>query len=520
MNRPEMQGRMKDAAYEFDFIIIGGGATGIGILLEAISRGYSVLLLESEDFTKSTSGKSTKLVHGGVRYLANGDIGLVREACKERAYLLKNAPHIVKNVSFIIPTYTLFDTALYTAGLKFYDLLAGKLSLGRSVIVSKTKLKESVPVIKTHKLKGGIKYHDGQFDDSRLAMAVLRTACNEGAVALNYMEVTDLIKDEDEKISGVRAEDKLNGESYLIKGKNIINATGVFSDRILSMDSGENEQNIRPSQGIHIVVEKEFFPGEKAMMIPKTSDGRVLFAVPWLGKVILGTTDTPIKEICHEPKALKEEIDFILNTTAGYLVKAPTYRDIKSVFAGLRPLAAGKSSEKTREISRSHKITVSGSGLISIIGGKWTTFRKMAQDTVDKAEVESGIKKTSSPTKTLSLFSSHNRDSGKMAYPLYGSESDTIEKLPGAEKIISKDLNITESLIIYSIRYEMAMKLEDVLCRRTRALLLDVRESLKIAPEVATIMAKEMGKGQHWIEEELKSFQKIASLYLPPEIIA
>lgn len=501
----------------FDFIIIGGGATGIGILLEAVTRGYSALLLEGADFTKSTSSKSTKLVHGGVRYLAQGNLALVREACLERGYLQRNAPHIVKNISFIIPVYTFFDEVLYTIGLKFYDLLAGRQSLGSSIRISQKKVMAGIPDLKAENLRAGILYHDGQFDDSRLAITILQTAIENGGFALNYCKVTGLTKDSKGQLTGVEAFNSIEDKHYSFKARSIINATGVFADEIMEMDQQGHKRTIRPSQGIHLVIDKNFFPGDKALMIPKTEDGRVLFAVPWHDKVVLGTTDTPVNETSLEPEALEEEIDFILRTTRQYLAHPPRRDDILSIFTGLRPLAETGDSEKTREISRSHKILVSPSGLLTIVGGKWTTYRKMAEDLVDKAERTRKVSPTRSVTRKLQLKGYDPEVSTKDPLYLYGSERaviKAIEKEAGADGVLSEKLNITIAQVIYAIRYEMAVNLEDVLARRTRALLLDAREAKEIAPEVADIMAREVGHNKKWIVNQLDEFYKLADKYI------
>ena len=347
--------KVSNTTEEYDFIIIGGGATGIGIALEASARGYSVVLLEKSDFTKGTSSKATKLMHGGVRYLAQGDIGLVREAVVERGLMLRNAPHIVKSQSFVIPTHGLYDEILYTVGLTFYDLLAGKLSLGRSKRISKAKTLKRISLINPDKISAGVVYFDGQFDDSRMAINTLQSASEMGATVINYCNVNNLIKDDAGKLTGVSFTDEESGKIHEIKGKQIVNATGVFADDVLRMDSPGAKKTIAPSQGVHLILDKSFLPGDDAITIPKTDDGRVLFLVPWHNRVIVGTTDTPIAEESLEPVALEEEVDFILKTAGRYLTKAPKRSDVLSVFAGLRPLAATQGDgDKTKEISRSH----------------------------------------------------------------------------------------------------------------------------------------------------------------------
>jgi glycerol-3-phosphate dehydrogenase len=370
----------------WDIVIIGGGATGLGAGVDAASRGYDTLLLEQSDFAKGTSSRSTKLVHGGVRYLAQGDIALVLEALHERGLLRQNAPHLVKNQSFIIPNYVWWDGPFYTVGMKVYDMMAGKLGLGPSEHISKAQTLKSIPNLSEKDLSGGVIYYDGQFDDARLAINLAQTMVQNKGTAINYFKVTGLLKSDEDMVAGVTARDEETGKSYKIKAKVVVNATGVFVDDILKMDDNDARKTIRPSQGVHVILDESFLQSDSAIMIPKTSDGRVLFAVPWHGKVVVGTTDTPIDESSLEPRALEEEIDFILNTAAQYLKKEPKRDDVLSIFAGLRPLAAPQDDKsETKEISRGHKLIVSESGLVTMTGGKWTTYRKMGEDLIDQS---------------------------------------------------------------------------------------------------------------------------------------
>ncbi len=518
MKRETMIASMKNQPEGYDFIVIGGGATGIGIALESIARGYSTLLVEQSDFTKSTSSKSTKLVHGGVRYLAQGDLALVREACVERGRLLANAPHLVRNQSFIIPAAGFWDELMYTVGLTFYDLLAGKYSLGRSLHISKRKVLERIPTLNPKKMTAGISYHDGQFDDSRLAINALQTAASLGAHVINYMQVDSLSKDSSGKINGVYLQDKESGEGYQVKGKAIINATGIFADEVMQMDNPGMKKIIRPSQGVHIVLDKSFLPGTDAIMIPKTDDGRVLFAVPWHNRVVVGTTDTPLHESLLEPIALETEINFILNTAGRYLTKSPARKDVLSIFAGLRPLAAPSGdSKKTKEISRSHKIFVSDSELFTMVGGKWTTFRRMAEDMLKKVEATKSWEITTSKTRTLRLHGYMTDVDFSDPLYFYGSDRELILELVKNEKdldgIISKRLDLNKAQVVWAVRNEMARTVEDVISRRVRCLLLDSAECVRIAPVVAELMAKEMGKDAEWVKTEIQDFNKIAVNY-------
>ncbi len=502
----------------FDFIIIGGGASGAGMVMEAATRGYSAVLFEKSDFAKSTSGKSTKLVHGGVRYLAQGNISLVREACVERGLLMRNAPHLVRNQSFIIPAYGLYDELLYTAGLKIYDLMAGTYSLGRSERISADEVVERMPTVSSRGLTAGVLYHDGQFDDARLVVNVLQTAVEHGAIVLNYAEVNGLLKDGGGRLTGVIIHDPVSGVEHKVKGRAVLNATGVFADEIMQMDEPGKDAIMRPSQGIHIVVDRSFLPGNDALMIPKTVDGRVLFAIPWHGRIVIGTTDTPIEHATLEPVALEEEIEFILQTAGKYLARAPGREDVLSVFAGLRPLAASKNYRKTKEISRSHRIIMSRSGLFTMIGGKWTTFRKMGEDMISRVEKFKGWKRTKPVTRSLRIHGYEEDSIYEDQMYVYGSDRDAVLKLadddPSLEGWLSSSLGIARAQVAWAVREEMAVSLEDVLSRRTRAQLLDARESLRIAPEAARIMAGEQGRDVQWIESQVSDYRKVTEKYL------
>lgn len=503
---------------EWDVIIIGGGATGLGIALDSVTRGYKTLLLEKYDFSQGTSSRSTKLVHGGVRYLAQGDIFLVIEALRERGRMLRNAPHVTSDQEFIIPLYSTFDVLLYYLGLKFYDILSGSLSLGKSYYISNEEVIDRLPLIKKEDLRGGIVYHDGQFDDSRMAISLATEFVSRGGVALNYFPVESLLKDEDGKIYGLTATDTRSGVSYELRSRLVINATGVFADEILKLDDPAAKKIIRPSQGVHIVLDRKFLQGDSAIMIPRTDDGRVLFAIPWYDRIVVGTTDTPLDKISFEPKALDEEIDFVLSTAGRYLSAKPARSDILSVFAGLRPLASDPGNpESTKEISRRHKILLSSSGLLSITGGKWTTYRKMAEETLDRA-IKAGILPRSG-CKTKDLVIDIKRDkliSGHLA--VYGTKAREIVNLisldPGLGSQLCSSLPYTKAEIIWICRNEMPVNIDDILARRTRALLLDSRASKEVSGEVAEIMAREMGRDELWQKEQVEAFRKLADSYL------
>jgi glycerol-3-phosphate dehydrogenase len=502
---------------EWDIIVIGGGATGLGIALDATARGYKTLLVEQADFAKGTSSRSTKLVHGGVRYLAQGDIRLVREASVERGLLHRNAPHLVKDQTFIVPVYTIWDRLKYTIGLKLYDRIAGRLRLGSSVFISRKQTLEKIPGLNATHLRGGISYHDGQFDDSRLAINLAQSILESGGDAINYVKVTGLEKNKAGHICGVHVADTETDTSYFFKGAVVVNATGVFVDDILQMDKPGSAKTICVSQGVHIVLNREFYSSEEALMIPKTSDGRVLFAVPWHDKVVVGTTDTPVDTASLEPTALEKEISFILETAGNYLTKKPQRKDVLSVFAGLRPLAAPtKGGQKTKEISRSHKIIVSPSRLFTILGGKWTTYRKMGEDMVNRIEKELHWVHKEPATATLHIHGYSNDINWNDPFYFYGSDAPLLRnQMNGdANEWISEELKIHKTQVIWAVEHEMARTVEDVLSRRTRALLLNARESSRIAPQVALIMAKALKKDETWQKEQVVAFQKLAEQYI------
>ncbi len=516
--REKLVETISDPENEWDVIVVGGGATGLGTALDAASRGYKTLLLEQADFAKGTSSRSTKLVHGGVRYLAQGNISLVKEALYERGLLLKNAAHLVKNESLIIPNYEWWTGTYYTIGLKLYDLLAGRLSFGKSQHISKEETKQRLPGINLKNLRGGVVFHDGQFDDSRLAINLAQTCLEQGATVLNYFKVVDLLKT-DGKITGVIAKDKETCTVYHIKGKAVINATGVFVDDLLQKDEPYKKPLVKSSQGIHIVVDKSFMPGEDALMIPKTDDDRVLFVLPWHGKLLIGTTDTPLNEHSLEPVALEEEIGFVMRNVNKYLIHPLTRKDIRSIFAGLRPLAAPQEgSVSTKEISRSHKLIVSASGLITITGGKWTTYRKMAEDTIDKAITVAGLSPLKCKTQELAIHGCKTAVDYNDHLYVYGSDMEVVLDLlnenPEWVKKMHPRLDYIQAEVIWAVRHEMARKVEDVLARRLRALFLDARAAIEMAPTVAKLMATEMQKDEAWENMQVADFIYLAEGYL------
>ena len=477
---------------KFDFIVIGGGASGLGCALDVSSRGYSVVLLEKFDFCKGTSSRSTKLIHGGVRYLEKGQISLVYEALKERDILIKNAPHLVKQVGFLIPVYNYFLKFYYFFGLKIYDFISGNLSFEKSRTVNKKNAIELVPNVDKEQLKGGVVYFDGQFDDSRLGIDIALTSEFNKAILLNYMSVESLIK-ENGKLKGVVAYDTINNNDFSIYSENVINATGVFSKSIMDLDSNKLKTVIRPSQGVHLVVDKSFLNGNFGILVPKTSDGRVLFAVPWLDHVIIGTTDNVVDKPSFNPESTQKEINFILENIKNYLEIYPTKKDIKSVFVGLRPLVANNFRSKSKDLSRKHKIIVSESGMVSIIGGKWTTYRRMAENVIDLALKKTKLSFVKSKTSNLKI-------------------KNGLIDIDFSKESLSNDFFLSKEMIIHFVNNEMALNLDDIMSRRSRCLFLNIKESIRIAPKVVEIMSNELSKNEVWINEQLKSFYNLTNI--------
>jgi glycerol-3-phosphate dehydrogenase len=503
-------------------IIVGGGATGLGAAVDAAARGYRTLLLEAHDFAKGTSSRSTKLVHGGVRYLAQGNVALVYEALQERGRLRRNAPHLVSVLPFVVPGYTWWSNPFYGAGLLLYSAMAGSLGMGFSRLVSKREALRLAPTLEPEGLTGGVVYYDGQFDDSRLAITLLRTAMDHGALALNYAPVTGLIK-EAGRIAGVTARDSETGEELTLRAKVVVNATGVFADAVRRMDEPGAEAMLSPSQGIHIVLDKSFLPGDHGVMIPKTDDGRVLFAVPWHGKVVVGTTDTPVEETPLEPRPLQEEVEFLLAHAGRYLAKDPGPEDVLSVFVGLRPLVKAGAGGATASLSREHVLVVSPAGLVTINGGKWTTYRNMAEDTVNRAAEVGGLPRVACPTKQLRLHGYQEQPEDE-PFGVYGSEAPQVRLLLGSQRgwheRLHPRLPYRAGEVVWAARHELARTVEDVLARRLRALLLDAEASVEAAPRVAALLAAELGHDQAWEREQVRQYRELAASYSVDSVLA
>lgn len=516
MNRADSLTQITDGSAEWDVLVIGGGATGLGTAVDAAARGYRTVLLEQGDFAKGTSSRSTKLIHGGFRYLKQGNVSLVRESLRERGLLLRNAPHLVHAIPFVVPAHGAWEKFFYGAGLKLYDVLAGKLGIGKTRLLSREETLRHLPTLAPAKLTGGIRYFDGQFDDARLAICLAQTLHDLGGVAVNYCPVATLLKSND-RVSGVVARDTESRRELTVRARVVVNATGVFTDAIRRLDEPAACPLVVASQGAHIVLDRSFLPGDSALMVPKTDDGRVLFAIPWHDHVVVGTTDTPRDETPLEPRPLATEIAFLLEHAARYLTRAPGKADILSAFAGLRPLVGA--GTQTSRISREHALLVSDSGLVTIAGGKWTTYRAMAEETVDRAETVGGWPHRPSRTRDLRLHGAGDTAATDTPLKSHGTDAAKVDELLRSSPEFSQPLHprlpYFAGEVIWAARHEMARTVEDVLARRLRALFLDARAALEMAPAVGAFLAKELGRNAAWEEEQLRAFRKLASGYLP-----
>jgi glycerol-3-phosphate dehydrogenase len=504
----------------WDCLVIGGGATGLGTALEAASRGYKVLLVERHDFAKGTSSRATKLVHGGVRYLEQGDIALVREALRERGLLLRNASHLAHPLQFVIPAYHYWQIPFYGAGMKLYDALAGKLSLGKSLVLSRNRTIELLPNVETKGLKGGILYLDGQFDDARLAVSILRTLLDQGGHAANYVEVVALTKDGD-KVNGAVLRDAESGTEHQVRAKVVINATGIFTDTIRLFDDPNLAKIVTVAQGSHLVLPSKFLRSRSALMVPKTSDGRVLFAIPWHDRLLVGTTDFGVPEPLDEPRIQRHEVEFILSEAGKYFAEDPTEADVLACYSGLRPLVKHGTGASTAKLSRSHTVIVSPSGLVTITGGKWTTYRHMGEDCINHAEQVAGTDHRASRTAELPLHGNTQQAAIFRApehLAVYGSDRPEIEKRASQNPAFAEPLDPALPYLIaeadWAIENEMARTVEDILSRRTRALLLNARAASQAAAKVAELLAGRLGRDKSWIRTQVEEFQLLAKNYI------
>jgi glycerol-3-phosphate dehydrogenase len=518
MKRNEMLKQARERVEPWDIIIVGGGATGAGVAVDAATRGYATLLLEQHDFGKGTSSRSTKLVHGGVRYLEQGNVSLVMEALKERGLLRQNAPHLVSELPFIVPSYAWWEGPFYGIGLKVYQVLSGKYGFGASKLVSKEETLRRLPNVNPDGLTGGVIYYDGQFDDTRLLINLITTAAEQGATLLNYAKVTGLEKGGDGLVCGVTWQNEETGETFNAKARVVVNATGPFTDAVRHLAEPEAQKMIAPSQGAHIVLDRSFLPGDTAIMVPHTSDGRVMFAIPWHGHTLVGTTDTPMTEAPLEPVAMDQEIAFMLETAALYLEKKPTRADILSTFAGIRPLAKSGEGTNTAALSRDHTIHIDKSGLLSIAGGKWTTYRNMAQDCVDQAATLADLPEKACVTRTLNIHGFHPNTANFGPLAFYGTDALAIKELIAKDSTLGQaldaDLPYVAAEVVWAARAEMARTVEDVLARRTRALFLNAKAAKRMAPRVAALLAAELDHDKKWQVQQVEKFNLLADGFL------
>jgi glycerol-3-phosphate dehydrogenase len=516
--RQENLDRVRDQE-AWDVVVIGGGATGLGSAVDAASRGFRTLLLEAFDFAHGTSSRSTKLIHGGVRYLAQGNFALVKEALHERGVLLRNAPHLVHRRDFVVPAYAWLALPYYGTGLKIYDWMSGSLGLGRSRWVGRAGVLARTPALRRAGLRGGIVYTDGQFDDARLAITLARTFADLGGTALNYMNVSGFAK-RSGRITEVIARDAETGNEFRVEARSVINAAGVYVDAVRRLDDLTAPPLVSPSQGAHLVLDPSFFPGDTALLVPRTDDGRVLFAIPWHGRVLVGTTDTPVADVMLEPRPLNDEVAYLLSYLERYLTRAPGPGDVLSTFAGLRPLLRGKAGAQTAKLSREHAVMMSDSGLVTITGGKWTTYRRMAVDAVDCAIRAGGLAHVPSRTSELKLRGWREpQPNGDDSLAVYGSDAPAVAELCKERSEWSRPLHpalpYLTGEVVWAARNEAARGVHDVLARRTRALFLDARASIEASPEVAALLAGELGRDAEWQAEQTAQFKKLAAAYLP-----
>ncbi len=518
MRREEMVRKIRERAEQkspWDIAVVGGGATGMGVAVDAAARGLDVVLIEAHDFGKGTSSRSTKLVHGGVRYLEQGNVPLVMSALKERGLMRQNAPHLVHDLAFVVPNYSWWEAPFYGIGLKLYDLLAGKYGFGASELLTKEETLERLPALEPEELRGGVVYYDGQFDDARLLIHLAMTAADHGATLVNYCPATGLLRDAEGYVNGVTARDQETGAELTIPARIVVNATGVFTDSIRRMADPAAEPLVVTSQGIHLVFNRSFLKGDTALMVPRTSDGRVLFVIPWHDHAVAGTTDTPLDAPSLEPKPLDEEIEFILETAGRYLTRPPTRADVLAVYVGLRPLVKGEG--KTSALSRDHVIHVDTSGLLTITGGKWTTYRHMAEDCVDHAITLGKLPDSSCPTRNLRIHGYLENSASLGSLEVYGSDAEAIRWLahdhPALAVQLHPDLPYIAAEVVWAARAEMARTVEDVLARHTRALFLNANAAIAMARPVAVLLAAELGRDEAWVAAQVKEFCALAQQY-------
>ena len=518
MKRSEMLQKATQRTEPWDIIVVGGGATGVGVAVDAATRGYATLLLEQHDFGKGTSSRATKLVHGGVRYLEQGNVSLVMEALKERGLLRQNAPHLVHELAHIVPSYSWWEGPFYGIGLKLYQMLSGKYGFGPSQLLSKEETLKRLPSVNPEGLTGGVVYYDGQFDDTRLLINLVATAAEQGATLLNYAKVTALQKGSDGIVNGVTCQDVETGKVFEAKARVVINATGAFTDSVRQLADKNATRMIAPSQGAHIILDRSFLPGTDAILVPHTKDGRVMFALPWHEHTLVGTTDTPIPEAKLEPVAFEQEVEFMLETAGLYLAKKPTKADILSVWAGVRPLVKIGDGKNTAALSRDHTVHIDQSGLLSIAGGKWTTYRNMAEDAVSQAATLADLPDKSCLTKNLNIHGYTPNAASFGALSFYGTDAVAIRALVDGDAALGQKLDpelpYIAAEVVWAAREEMARSVEDVLARRTRALFLNSKAAVRMAPKAAQLLAKELGRDKAWESDQVEQFNKVAAGFM------
>ncbi|NXD26145.1 GPDM protein, partial [Spelaeornis formosus] len=531
---------------EFDVLVIGGGATGCGCALDAATRGLKTALLERDDFSSGTSSRSTKLIHGGVRYLQKAIMKLdfeqyrmVKEALEERAHLLQSAPHLSAPLPIMLPIYKWWQLPYYWVGIKLYDLVAGSQCLKSSYVLTKTRALELFPMLRKDKLVGAIVYYDGQHNDARMNLAIALTAARYGAATANYTEVRQLLKSPGgqggrQRVCGVRCRDVITGKEFDVRAKCVINATGPFTDSIRKMDDQEVPNICQPSAGVHIVMPGYYSPDNMGLLDPATSDGRVIFFLPWEKMTIAGTTDSPTDVTSH-PIPTEEDINFILSEVRNYLGADVEVRrgDVLAAWSGIRPLVTNPDSKDTQSLSRNHVVTISDSGLVTIAGGKWTTYRAMARDTIDAAIREHNLKAGSCQTMGLQLEGAQNwsptlyirlvQDYGlesEVAQHLastYGDKAFEVAKIaqvtgkrwPIVGKRLVSEFPYIEAEVVYGVR-EYARTAVDIISRRTRLAFLNVQAAHEALPRIVDIMAKEL----NWCEQKKKEQLETAKTFL------
>lgn len=537
MHRDDGIDRLREQRRPWDILVLGGGATGLGIAVDAALRGHAVAVVERGDFGCGTSSRSTKLVHGGLRYLAQGNLSLVREALRERAILRRAAPHVVHPITFAIPCHGVWDRVFYATGTRLYDLLSSGSrdaagGFDRSRVVPSSELLRLLPGLSPspggRPLRGGVLYADGQFDDARLAVDLAATARSSGACVVNHVEAVAMLSRAG-RLAGAVLRDRETGESFECLARGVVNATGPFCDAVRRLDDPTARPIVAASQGVHVVLPSRFLPGGTALIVPKTPDGRVIFAIPWRDRVVVGTTDTPVASPTPEPRPLAGEIDFLLDLVAGQLAVRPTRADILACFTGIRPLVAAGSSRETKSLPRDHMIESSPSGLVTITGGKWTTYRRMAEDAVDRIEAVAGLPPRPCATRSLRIHGSP--PAGTMApgiaperpspgpLAVYGTVAESIRHLAAADPRLASPIHgslpTILAQVVWAVREEMARTVDDVLSRRTRDLVVDARAAIEAAPVVASIMARELGRDDAWQQSQVEAFRAVAETCLP-----